>query len=193
MKSFIVCPLSELSQLRKDTLSPTGLPPIFLQCNVVTKWPWGWAILSLPHRAGQHTVPLIERYIATLFSGQLLRGGRKSKMSNPYENLSLLHSEQQTCLLEEGETYRMKLLKDWVYCKFLRLILSIFFGSSIITQSVLMALYGCLESVIKLALSQSFCFRRTGRRHKILLCLTHCSNQFTVIAWGHYQEEHHNV
>lgn len=114
MKSFIVCPLSELSQLRKDTLSLTGLPPIFLQCNVVTKWPWGWAILSLPHKAGQHTVPLIERCIATLFSVQLLNRGRKSKMSHIYKihTQLQLHSGQCLCLLEEGEKHRIKFFKD---------------------------------------------------------------------------------
>lgn len=69
------------------------------------------------------------------------------------------------------------------------LIWPIFFGSSIMTRFVLMTLYGCLEvvSVIKLAFPQRFCFRRTGRRHNALLCLTSCANQIILIAWGHYR------
>lgn len=169
MKSFIVCPLSELSQLRKDTLSPTILPTIFLQCNVVTKWPWGWTILSLPHRAAQYTVPLIESYIAALFSVQLLKGGWKSKMSDAYETLlSLPHCGQCTFQSEkDGINKAWKFSKDCLksqdYCKFLFLSLSIFCCSSLITQSVLITLNGCLEvvPVIEVVFSQCF-FKWTG-------------------------------
>lgn len=169
MKPFIVCPLSELSQPRKDTLSPTVLPTIFLQSNVVTKWPWDWTILSLPHRASQHTVPLIESYIAALFSVQLLKGAWKSKMSDVYETLiSLPHCGQCTFYLEEdGRNKAWKISKDCMrsqdYCKFLLLSLSIFCCLSLKRQSVLITLNGFLEivPVVEVVFSRFF-FKWTG-------------------------------
>lgn len=133
MKSFIVCPLSELPQPRKDTLFPAFLPTIFLQCNVVTKWPWRWAILSLPHRAGQHTVPLIENYIATLFHVKLLKRGWEHQMSEVCETLlSAPYCALWTFQLKEDRENRVwKFFKDCLesrlfYCKFLLLSLCTF-------------------------------------------------------------------